>query len=108
MLLDLHRHLEGSHSPRALLDVALAFDIRNPLFDVATGHAVAPEAPARQLTMQSPSDDALVFDECIVKARAAYVSVEAIGALAGKAFREAADDTDGFEMHWLALLWRAP
>ena len=29
MLLDLHRHLEGSHSPRALLDVALAFDIRN-------------------------------------------------------------------------------
>ncbi|MBK6531481.1 MAG: hypothetical protein IPF99_18300 [Deltaproteobacteria bacterium] len=99
MLLDLHRHLEGSHSPRALLDVALAFDIRNPLFfDVATGHAVAPEVLARQLTMQSPSDDASVFYQCIVKARAAYVSVEAIGALAGKAFREAADDTDGFEM----------
>ena len=105
MLLDLHRHLEGSHSPRALLDVALAFDIRNPLFfDVATGHAVAPEVLARQLTMQSPSDDASVFYECIVKARAAYVSVEAIGALAGKAFREAADDTDGSR----SSRWRAP
>ncbi len=99
MLLDLHRHLEGSHSPRALLDVALAFDIRNPLFfDASTGQAVATEALARQLTMQSPSDDASVFYQCIVKARAAYVSVEAIGALAARAFREAAEDTDGFEM----------
>lgn len=99
MLLDLHRHLEGSHSPRALLDVALAFGIRSPLFfDAATARPVAPEALARQLTMQSPSDDASVFYQCIVKARAAYVSVEAIGALAGRAFREAADDTDGFEM----------
>ncbi len=99
MWLDLHRHLEGSHSPRALLDVARTFDIKNPLFyDGASGAFRTPEALARALTMQAPSDDATVFYQCIVKARAAYVSVEAIGALALAAFREAADDTDGFEM----------
>jgi len=99
MWLDLHRHLEGSHSPRALLDVARAFEIRNPLFfDAATNAFRTPEALAAQLTMQAPSDDATVFYQCIVRARAAYVSVDAIRALALAAFREAAEDTDGFEM----------
>jgi hypothetical protein len=99
MQLDLHRHLEGSHSPRALLEVARAFDLRNPLFfDPTTGVFRTPEALAAQLTMAAPSDDATVFYQCIVKARAAYVSVEAIRALSVLAFREAADDTDGFEM----------
>ena len=99
MWLDLHRHLEGSHSPRALLDVARAFDIKNPLFfDAATNAFRTPEELGAQLTMQMPSDDANVFYQCIVRARAAYVSVPAIRALALAAFREAADDTDGFEM----------
>ncbi|HEY0880363.1 MAG TPA: hypothetical protein VGD87_02475 [Archangium sp.] len=99
MLLDLHRHLEGSHSPRALLEVAREFDLKNPLFfDAATKAWRTPDQLATQLTMQAPSDDATVFYQCIVKARAAYVSVEAIRALAVRAFREAADDTDGFEM----------
>ncbi len=99
MLLDLHRHLEGSHSPRALLDVARAFDIRNPLFfDETKGEFRTPDQLAAQLTMQAPSDDATVFYQCILKARAAYVSVAAIGALALEAFREAAQDSDGFEM----------
>jgi len=99
MLLDLHRHLEGSHSPRALLDVARTFGLQNPLFfDAATGQYRTPEALSLQLTMQAPSDDATVFYQCILKARAAYVSVPAIRALALEAFREAADECDGFEM----------
>jgi hypothetical protein len=48
--------------------------------------------------MQAPSDDASLFYQCIVRARAAYVSVAAIRALALAAFREAAEDSDGFEM----------
>jgi hypothetical protein len=99
MQLDLHRHLEGSHSPRALLEVARTFDLRHPLFfDAATATFRSPEALAAQLTMAAPSDDATLFYQCIVKARAAYVSVDAIRALSVLAFREAADDTDGFEM----------
>ena len=99
MLLDLHRHLEGSHSPRALLEVARSFDLRSPLFfDAAANVFRSPEALAAQLTMAAPSDDATVFYQCIVKARAAYVSVPAIRALSVLAFREAADETDGFEM----------
>jgi adenosine deaminase len=97
MWFDLHRHLEGSHSPHALLEVARAFDIRHPLFFDGTAFRT-PDALAPQLTMQAPSDDASVFYQCIVRARAAYVSVDAIRALALAAFREAADDTDGFEM----------
>lgn len=99
MQLDLHRHLEGSHSPRALLEVARTFQLRHPLFfDPAAGTFRTPEALAAQLTMAAPSDDATLFYQCIVKARAAYVSVEAIRALSVLAFREAADETDGFEM----------
>ncbi len=99
MKYDLHRHLEGSHSPAALLDVALRHRIRNPLFWDAAAHRYrAPAELAAQLTMAAPSDDASVFYQCIVKARAAYVSVEAIADLAFSAFTEAAAETDGFEM----------
>lgn len=99
MLLDLHRHLEGSHSPSALIDVARRFDIRDPIFfDLEAQRFRTPEELAVAVTMSGPTDDATVFYECIVKARAAYVSVEAIGALARAAFREAAAETDGFEM----------
>lgn len=99
MHLDLHRHLEGSHSPAALLEVARAFNIRNPLFFDAAGRRFRTEAElAPEVTMAGPSADAGVFYGCIVKARAAYVSVPAIAALALRAFREAAADSDGFEM----------
>jgi len=97
--LDLHRHLEGSHSPAALLAVAREHDIRNPLFFDPAGQRFRTEAElAADVTMAGPSADAGVFYACIVKARAAYVSVAAIGALADRAFREAAADSDGFEM----------
>ena len=97
--LDLHRHLEGCHSPSALLEVAQAFAIHDPLFyDASLGRFRTPAELAADLTMTAPTDDARVFYQCIVKARAAYVSVPAIGALARAAFREAADDSDGFEM----------
>ncbi len=97
--LDLHRHLEGSHSPAALLDVARTFEIRDPTFyDAAARRFRTPAELVADVTMFAPSDDSRVFYSCIVKARAAYVSVAAIGALARTAFREAAADADGFEM----------
>jgi adenosine deaminase len=89
---DLHRHLEGSHSPRALLKVAREFGVTHALFGKSQAEL------ARELVLSEPSDDATKFYACIVKARAAYVSVPAIRALALEAFREAADDSDGFEM----------
>jgi hypothetical protein len=97
--LDLHRHLEGSHSAAALLEVARTFEIRDPTFHdpAANRYRTAAELSAA-ITMAGPSDDASVFYRCIVKARAAYVSVSAIGALSRAAFREAAAETDGFEM----------
>ena len=99
MRLDLHRHLEGSHSPAALLDVARRFDIRRPPFhDEATGRFRTEAELAADLVMTGPTDDARVFYRCIVQARAAYVSVPAIRALASHAFAEASAETDGLEM----------
>ncbi len=97
--LDLHRHLEGSHSPAALVEVARRFDLRSPMFyDAPAGRFRTAAELAADITMAGPSDDAARFYRCIVNARAAYVSVPAIGALARAAFREAAADSDGFEM----------
>jgi len=99
MYLDLHRHLEGSHSATALLEVAQRFAITSPVFfDEAAARYKSPLELAIDITMSGPSDDASIFYRCIVKARAAYVSIPAIGALARAAFREAAAETDGFEM----------
>lgn len=99
MLLDLHRHLEGSHSAVALAEVARQFGVKTPFFFDAETNAFRPAAAlVEQLTMGAPTDDASVFYRCIVKAREAYVSVDAIRALAVRAFFEACDDTDGFEM----------
>lgn len=99
MFLDLHRHLEGSHSPAALAHVARTFDLRTPFFfDAAQGRFRSPDELAAELTMQGPTDDASVFYRCIVKARQAYVNVDAIRLLAVHAFEEAAADTDGFEL----------
>ena len=67
-------------------------------YDEAAARFRTPAELATDITMAGPSDDSSVFYRCIVKARAAYVSVPAIGALARAAFREAAAETDGFEM----------
>ncbi|MFL5318540.1 MAG: hypothetical protein ACJ790_02715 [Myxococcaceae bacterium] len=98
--IDLHRHLEGSHSPEALVKIAQRFDLRQPLFWNELGQRFRTAAELRPLlTMADPSDDATLFYECIKKARAAYVSAEAIGELSRMAFDEAAlDSPDGFEM----------
>ena len=99
MRLDLHRHLEGSHSPAALAAVAQQFSIRDPLFyDDARSAWRSTDELRAALTMGAPSDDALVFYECIKKARVAYVSEAAIGELSRRSFMEAAAETDGFEM----------
>ncbi len=99
MRLDLHRHLEGSHSPRALLEVARAFGVRRaPFYDEARQEFRSIDELAPELACREPSDDPARFYQCIVLARAAYVSAEAVGALARLAFREAADETEGCEM----------
>ena len=99
MFLDLHRHLEGSHSARALALVARELDIRKPPFFNAEQRRFLTEAElAPRLGMPGPSDDAAVFYRCIELARAAYVSEEAIGRLAFEAFMDAASETDGLEM----------
>ena len=85
MKIDLHRHLEGSHSAAALCAVAETHGLKDPLFwdDVAGRYRTVDEvAPA--LTMAGPTDDARVFYACIQKARAAYVRAEVIADLYGR------------------------
>lgn len=99
MRFDLHRHLEGSHSPEALAAVAAELNILDPVFfDAASQRFRTPDELRGLLTLGTPSDDPLPFYTCIVRARAAYVSGAAIGELARRAFVEAAVETDGFEM----------
>lgn len=99
MRLDLHRHLEGSHSPAALAAVAAQFHVTDPVFfDPLRQRYRSPAELTQALTMSGPAGDAQVFYQCITKARAAYVSEQAILELARRAFLEAAADTDGFEM----------
>lgn len=99
MRFDLHRHLEGSHSAAALAKVAADFEVKSPLFyDSVARRFRTPEALATELTLTTPSDDASAFYRSIVAARQAYVSVEAIRALTGSAFEEAAAETDGVEL----------
>jgi hypothetical protein len=70
--LDLHRHLEGSHSAAALLEVAQQFDIRTPgFYDAGDARFKTLAELAADITMSGPSDDASLFYRCIVKARAA-------------------------------------
>lgn len=98
MRLDLHRHLEGSHSAEALAAVAERFELRDPLFyDAEKRRPRSSAEMAPELTMKA-SDDASGFYACIEKARRAYVSVAAIAELSRLAFLEAAAETDGFEM----------
>ena len=68
-------------APRALLGGA-RLDVKHPSRDAAKG-AFRTEAELRgELVLSEPSDDAMRFYQCIVRARAAYVSVEAVKALA--------------------------
>lgn len=99
MFLDLHRHLEGSHSARALASVARNLDIRRePFFNAATGRFLTEEELAPRLCMAGPSDNAADFYDCIERARRAYVSVEAVTELAFEAFVDASSECDGLEM----------
>ncbi len=97
--LDLHRHLEGSHSAKALLRVARELGLTDPLFYDAQERRYRAEAEvARAMTVAGPSDDPAGFVAAISLARKAYVSVRAVGLLARAAFDEAAAETDGFEL----------
>lgn len=73
--------------------------MKDPLFfDARTNTFRTPDELGSALTMSAPSDDAMVFYECIKKARAAYVSEAAIESLSYLAFSQAAAETDAFEM----------
>ncbi len=96
MTYDLHRHLEGSHSASALLEVAREFGVKAAPFFV-DGAWQSETALNHQLTLAGPSSG-LAFYACINLARAAYVSVPAVKALARRAFLEAATECDGFEL----------
>ena len=70
--LDLHRHLEGSHSAAALVDVARELGLRAPPFyDAAADRFVTAAELAAATTVTTPSDDPAAFYGCIVAARAA-------------------------------------
>ena len=95
---DLHRHLEGSHSPRALLTAARAHDIRDPLFfDGERQRFRSEDELAARLTMRA-GEGAREFYSRISLARTAYVSVEAIAQLAELAFDEVCAESDRAEM----------
>ena len=97
--LDLHRHLEGCHSPAALADVAARFDLRKPpFFDAAAGRFRTADELRALTTLTSASDDPTAFYQCIVAARAAYVSVPVIAALAERAMTEAAAEAAGIDL----------
>ncbi len=99
MRIDLHRHLEGSHTPQALARVAERHQIRAPLFyDAAASRFQSPDEIARALVMTEPSDDAGIFYNCIKAARVAYVSLPAVEDLAREAFLDTAAEADAFEL----------
>lgn len=115
MRVDFHRHLEGSHTARALRSVAVAHDIRDDAFyDAQRGchRAVEELTPG----MQGPPGDSAAFYRAIEYARKAYVSVAAVQDLAYETFLDAAAEVDALEMRaslfsmtrtLLGLDWRA-
>jgi hypothetical protein len=96
---DLHRHLEGSHSAAALAAAAERFGITHEVFfDHGARRFRDAVAIAARTSVTEASDDPRGFYGCIVAARAAYVSLDAIAFLAERAFLEAAPDCDGLEL----------
>lgn len=98
MKIDLHRHLEGSHTARALLAVARDLRIQDPLFQRANGEWRTEAQLAPALRMQGPAGDGGSFYAAIETARRAYVSVEAIGMLAYESFIDSLAEVDALEM----------
>ena len=95
--IDFHRHLEGSHTARALLAVATQCDLRDPLF--WTGERWRTEAElAPLLHMQGPPGDGAAFYAAIETGRRAYVSSEAVARLAYESFVDAAAEADAIDM----------
>lgn len=99
MRIDFHRHLEGSHSARALVQVARRFSLQDPLFwDAGHQRYLSEDELGPKLVMQGEPGDAGAFYAAIEVARRAYVSVEAVGALAYESFLDALSEVDGLEM----------
>lgn len=97
--LDLHRHLEGSHSAASLAAVAERFGITDDIFfDQGSRRFRNATEIAARTTITEASDDPRGFYGCIQASRAAYVSEDAIADLAQRAFVEAAADTEGLEL----------
>ncbi|MBF5045418.1 hypothetical protein FGE12_23635 [Aggregicoccus sp. 17bor-14] len=95
--IDLHRHLEGSHSPAALAEVARHFPI--PALRDASGAPLLPPAIAEGLVMQGPGtfDD---FYRCVLFARRAYASLDVVRELTRLACVEVAAEMDRCELRF--------
>lgn len=86
-LLDLHRHWDCSHSVTALKTVAEEYNI--DFFKCKD---------IKSLVVQQDEGDWDHFYTYLSNARKAYVSLDAIEDLSYHTFKEAAQETDGFEM----------
>jgi len=96
MLIDLHRHLEGSHSPEALAQIAEQFDV--PAF--REGHRVLSSEEISDRLIVAPGSAWNTFYETMMWVRQAYVSLDAIEELTYQAFVDAAKEADAFEMRF--------
>ncbi|MDP3733661.1 MAG: hypothetical protein Q8R37_00360 [Nanoarchaeota archaeon] len=86
-LLDLHRHWDCSHSVNALTQVAQEYNI-----DFFQGKDI------KSLVVQQKEGDWDSYYDCLINTRKAYVSLDAIEDLSYYTFRDAANETDGFEL----------
>lgn len=86
-LLDLHRHWDCSHSVKALKAVAEEYNI--DFFK---------DKDIKSLVVQQKEGDWDSYYDCLVNTRKAYVSLDAIEDLSYHTFKEAAQETDGFEL----------
>ena len=96
--IDLHRHLEGSHSPAALAEVARTLRIP-ALCDPATGTPLGAEAIARLVVMAGPGPFD-VFHRHVLHTRRAYASLEAVEALTRLACLELMREADRCELRF--------
>jgi len=96
--IDLHRHLEGSHSPAALAEVARHFPVP-ALQDPASGALLSPAAIASQLVMRGAGtfDD---FYRCVLFSRRAYTSLGVVRELTRLACVEVAGEMDRCELRF--------
>ena len=90
MLIDIHRHLEGSHSEKDVEAAKQKFE--DPFAGVESLESVSSEIETKGPWTR--------FYDALKKAREGYVTLEAISHLTYLALMDAAQETDGFDMRF--------